>query len=306
MLATILYKTDAHLDCDRTNIREQIEDILEDLDNFEFKEFSNEENMFSMIHLALGKPIHGVTVCNIWENKNTLYEGYFIDITEDQLSVHDNINMNMFGSQLTAQHVTGNLVIVKKKLCYTVENNNVKTFTEPDSIYRTELIDMMESIFIKDGIVIDPCGTMNIYKYIMNPLEHIMLSDAQYADHYIYHEYEIYTHIMIIIADTREVNGTPNHIASFLAGKPVNGTVFVATYKKPDYNENPPYISLTLDRLKKILAIRQKSSSLTTGMSSTDKEYINFEKILELEYNKHSNKPSLLLSEITGTLLNLK
>lgn len=322
MKAAILYKTDDHVDCDRTNIREQIEDILDDPNNLQFKEYSDDTTMFSMIHEALGKPMVGVTACNIWENKNTIYAGYFIDITEliDHESVkdeseekmvqniqkfHKNIKLNMFGSQLSSQHVTGNFVIVKKKLSYVIDNNNIKTDTSHDTLTRNELIDVFESIFVKEGIAINPDGSMKSYRYIMNPMEHLMMTDPKYAEHYIYHEYEVYTHVMMVIVDTREITGSQNKIGSFLTGKPVNGTIFVATYKKPEYDENPPYVGLSIDRLKSILALRQRSTTLTTGMARSEREYVNFEKLLELENTKHADKPLLELNEISGELLNL-
>jgi hypothetical protein len=334
MKAAILYKTDEHLDCDRINIREQIEDILDDPNNFQLKDFSDETSMFELIHTMLDKPIVGVTACNIWENKNSLYAGYFIDITEiinknilsaDQTNktnletqnesedilkdkieqIHKNTKLNLFGSQVTSHHVTGNLVIIKKDLSYKIINNNIKTDTLPCSLSKTELVDVIENIFVKKGIAINVDGSMDYYQYIMNPLEHLMLSDPDYAKHYVYHEYEIYTHVLMIIADTREINTKINSIGSFLAGSPVNGTVFIAMYKKPEYNENPPYVSLMIEILNNILSIRRRSTSLTTGMSRSDREYINFEKLLELENIKHIDKPLLDISQITGPLLNL-
>jgi hypothetical protein len=319
--AAILYKTDDHIDCDRTNIREQIEDILDDPNNLEFKEYSDNDSLLNIIREALGKPNVGVTACNIWDNKNTLYYGYFIDIAEtlDYASLkndneekmgenirkaHENIKLNKFASQLSSQHVTGNFVIVKTKLSYTTIDNNVKTDPVHDTLDQNELVDIIESIFVKTGVIIKPDESMSTYKYIMNPLEHMILTDSDYAKHYVYHEYEIYTHVMIIIADTREINGTLNKIGTLLAGKPVNGIVFVALYKKPDYDENPPYASLSIDRLKEILGIRQRSPSFTTGMTRSEKEYVNFEKILELENTKYKDKPIIQLEKITGKLLN--
>jgi len=75
-------------------------------------------------------------------------------------------------------------------------------------------------------------------------------------------------------------------------------------YKKPEYNENPPYVGLSIDCLKNILSIRRRSTLLTTGMTRSDREYVNFEKLLELENIKHANKPSLNLTDITGDSLN--
>jgi hypothetical protein len=138
----------------------------------------------------------------------------------------------------------------------------------------------------------------------MNPIEHMMLSDPSYAQNYVYHEYEVYTYIMMIVADTRQVTGPLNHQATLLAGNPVNGDVYVAIYRKPEYNEDPPYMSLRLDVLCSILEIRKRSPTLTTGMQRSEREYVNFEKILELEIKKHESKPIRLATEIQGKLLN--
>jgi hypothetical protein len=131
------------------------------------------------------------------------------------------------------------------------------------------------------------------------------MTDKEYEKHYVYHEYEIYTHVMIIIVDVRTTN-TLNKIATYLAGRPVHGTVFIAMYRKPEYDEHPPYVSITQDILKQILSIRKKCTSLTTGVQRSDKEYINFEKLLELEINKHKELEDVDISKITGDSLNAK
>lgn len=322
MNAAILFMTNEHIDCDKTNIREQIEDILDDPSNFKMVEYTDNESMFMVIHNALSinentpsdtdKNTLGVTACNIWENINTLFEGYFIDIAEIENILPSNagakpttIKLNQFSSQVTSQHVTGALVIVKKKLEYLIAENNVKTTPIPCSFSYNELLDTLETIFIKNGIVIDTNGNCKSYKYIMNPIEHLILSDNDYLEKYVSHEYEVYTHVMIIFAEVGATDQKINEKASFLAGKPVHGTVHVALYKKPEYNENPPYISLSSQTLDTIYEIRRRSSSLTTGMEKSQNEYVNFEKLLDLENKKHGNKSPLKITEITGESLNI-
>lgn len=310
MKAAVLYKTDEYVDHNRTNIREQIEEILDDPNNFQLKEFNDDESMFHLIVNELGNPNVGVTASNIWENRDVVYAGYYIDYTELKDFSEDadpkgkRVDLNNFGSQVTSQHVTGNLVIVKKRLSYEVNDNNVKTNTLIDDLSRFDLLNMLEKVYVKEGVVISTDGDMRVYKYIVNPLEHLMLTDPDYAKNYVYHEYEIYTHVMIVIVDVREQNGTRNDTATLLCGKPVNGTVFVGMYRKPEYNEQPPYVGVSIQRLKDILKIRKKAASLTTGMQRSEKEYVNFDKILELEREKHSDKTSQIASEITGELLN--
>lgn len=307
MNAIVLYKTDFQIDCDKTNIREQINEFFDDSDNYDIKEFTNNESMFQLIYDALGSRKIGVTACNIRENRDFVYVGYFVDVaeildygTEEESEekilekikdTYTKAQLSTFGSQITAQHVTGNLIIIKNRLVYDINNNNVKTSMNPVTITLTELKDIIENTLVKDGIVIETDGKMCTYNYIMNPIEHLMLSEKDYKDNYVYHEYEVYTHVMLIVADTREINGTVNKTATMLAGKIVKGTVFVAMYKKPEYNENPLYVGISIEQLKKILEIRKRSVELTTGMSQSDKEYINFDKILELECSKHSTKP---------------
>lgn len=323
MKALILNLTDDRIDCDKLNIREQIEDIFDDPDIIQFKTFTDDESMFNLIHNVLGNKKVGVTACNIWECKNYLYAGYFIDMTDliDQEVVHDEneevvlqnvmnaqkkIKMNILGSQITSQHVASNLVIIKQQLTYEINGNNIKTNTKSIGIDATkEIINVLESIFLKKGVVIKTNGALHTFDYIMNPLEHQMLTDSDYASNYVYHEYEVYNHIMMIIADVRESNNILNETATLIAGKPVNGTVFVAIYRKPEYNENPPYVNLSMERFTNIMEIRQRSASLTTNFSNATNEYVNFDKLLELEMKKHANKQILLATEIQGELLNL-
>ncbi|VBB17989.1 hypothetical protein YASMINEVIRUS_452 [Yasminevirus sp. GU-2018] len=324
MRAVILNLTDDRIDCDKTNIREQIEDIFDDPNNYKECEFTDEQTMFAMIHKALGSPTVGVTACNLWEDKNIIYTGYYIDLTElinhsevmddDQekmekkiIEARKKIKMNSFASQISSQNVASNMVVIKQQLSYIVKENNVQTSMKGCSIGKlSELIDVLEKIFVKTGVVVSVDGSMQTYSYIMNPIEHLMLTDRDYEKNYVYHEYEVYTHVMMIVADTRQLGGKLNEVATHLAGKPVNGDVFVALYKKPEYDEHPPYASISIDTVKEIASIRRKAPSLTTGLNRSEKEYVNFEKILELERKKNSDKPDLVASEIKGELLNIK
>ena len=318
----ILQISDETVDCERTDIKDQLENILDDPDIFRCVDVASTDAMLECVNRIL-KPVVAVSLCNICDTIDTIYTGYFVDAS-DIIAVHEasiagnnagnmgdvaknkpKITFNRFASQITHQNVSGCLVIVKQSLEYQIQDNNVKTQTQLADLSQYETVSMLESVYIKHGVVVGVDGTMQTYKYITNPLEHVMLSDSHYAEHYVYHEYEVYTHVMMIIVDTRECNGVPNHIATWLAGRPVNGTVFVAMYKKPDYNETPPYATLSVKKLRHILEIRQKSVSLTTGMQRSEREYVNFEKLLELECVKHDAKPNVSLSDIHGELLNI-
>lgn len=305
MKLAILYKTDEYIDHNKVNIREQIEDLFEDTSNFELREYTDEKSMHEILKDVLKLDGIGLTMCNIWETHDTIYACYFIDSTEEKyINNTNNITFNHFGSQIALQNVTSHLIIVKLQVTYSIIDKNVKTNTVHDTITQYELVNVIENIFVKNGVIIDIDGNMSSYKYIVNPLEHLMLTDNKYNEHYIYHEYEIFTHIMVVIVDVRETNGTINKLGTLLCGKPVNGTIFIGLYRKPEFNENPPYIDLSIDRLKNILSIRQKDCTLTTNFVNSDREYINFDNLLKIKKNEYKTLKTINISNITGELLN--
>ena len=306
MKLAILYNTDGYIDHNKVNIREQIDDILFDHENFELKDYTDEKSLHLLLQDVL--KLNGIclTACNIWETLNVMYVGYFIDYTEAKHNNinTDNIKYNKFGSQITKQNVTSHLVIIKLKLSYYIANNNVKTNTTYDTIVQHDLLNILENVFVKKGVIIDVDEKMSYYKYIDNPLEHLILTDKNYDKNYVYHEYEIFTHIMVVIVDVREINGTINKLGSLLCGKPVKGKIFVGICHKPEFNENPPYDHLSIERLHNIINIRKKNSSLTTEFANSDREYINFDKLLELKVKEYTNLQNKDISDITGELLN--
>jgi hypothetical protein len=311
MKAVIIYNTQASINFDKTNIKEQFDDYFDDPDIFDMKEFKDPESMFALISKTLNHGNLGVTASNIWEDKNYIYEGYFIDVTEvinhgsENKSKNQKINMNILGSQITSQHVTSNLVIIKNKLSYEIKDNNIRTIKTPCDLTRLDLLDTLESLFIKTGLNVNIDGKIKPFKYIMNPLENEILSDKEYQKHYVIHEYEVYNHVIVIIADTREINGKLNTTASYIANCPVNGPVLIALYKKPEYDENPPYVSITSQKLNDILFIRQRSPASTPGLNKSNHEYVNFEKLIELEISKYKDKSVIPISNIKGELLNI-
>lgn len=313
--AAIFYITNEYVDYNKLNIRKQIEDIMEDPNNFQLKEFNTNEEMFKIIHDSMNDSNVCVSGYNIFETKNTIYVGYFISYDEyidhnksdsEQTKHAKNTTLNMFGTQITFNQVVSNLVIIKNNLEYTINGNNIITHSQADTITQYELIDIIEKIFIKNGIVVNIDESIDIYQYINNPFEHLILTDPEYEQHYIYHEYEVYTHVLIVIADVREKNGKINEKATLLCNKPIKGKVFVALYKKPNFNENPPYINLNIERFNNILNIRKISANLTEGTTNTEREYVNFDKLLQLENDKYKNTPTLKISQINGECLNNK
>ncbi len=274
-----------YVDYNKPNIKEQLDDILDD-DNFYLSKFTTPEEMYEIIHKELGSPTIAVTACNIWESKHLLYAGYFIDLSEYEETT--NKKVNMLGSQIVSHNVVGKLVVVKTKLSYEINNNNVKCVTETDNLTRYDFIKICESIYIKNGLSVKTDGSIADYSYIVNPLEHLILTDPKYEEHYRYHEFEFYNCVIKVILDIRSSSTTDvtNVPASFICGRIVKGDVFIAMYRKPEFNEHPPYISITKNILENIIKIRKLSENVGTNINKSDKEYINFEKLLELELNR--------------------
>jgi hypothetical protein len=318
MKGFVLFITDDIINPDNINIREQISDIFDDPNNLGEINFLNEEEMMTCISKTLNHT-KAMAVCNLWESRDILYTGYYIDAV-DLMNINETdekkieamrkkIKMNIFGSQLSNQNVASALVVIKNNLTYEIKDNNVKTISKPSSIESTnELIDVLTSVILKNGIVIKQDGSMQPYQYITNPLEHLILTVPNYENIYRYHEYEIYTHVLLIIVNTTiEPNkANLNKNATYLAGKPTYGDVFIGMYKKPDYNEALPYSSISIPILNKIINIRSKSTELTTNKTNAEHEYINFEKLLELEIDKHNNRPTINSDIIDGASLNIK
>jgi len=298
----VLKKTEEYVDHSKTNIREQIEDILDDAENLYFKNYSDEKNMMETIFEILNKPTVAVTATNIYETKDYMFVGYFIDASEYTV---DTNQFNYFSSQISSHQVVSDMIVVKKKLEYQIDRNNIKTISTPVNFTQYELANVFEKIFVKDGVTISVDGSMTTYQYIVNPLEHLMLTDNKYEEHYRYHEYEVYTRVMVCVVDIRENNGTINETASLLIGIPVKGSVHVGMYQKPEYKEDPPYVSVSPEIIQQILKVRRVSPTLTSGHSNSSKEYINFYNLLALESQKYTDTPSRNVKDMKEQPLNL-
>jgi len=290
----IINVIDTVINCDKLNIKEQIEEIIEDTDNVEYKSFDKEDTMLGIIHDCLGK---NITYCCLYDTLDNLYACYYVD----GIDIEDKNKFNNFGIQLTSQHITGKMIIVKNNLTYEIKNNNVKTNMIATTLNEYDLIDVIEKVFVKNGVVINVDGSMSLYTYVINPFEPLILSEPDYENKYVYHEYEIYNYVMTIIVKKEETE--PNILAMFLSGCKVNGKVYVSLYRKPTYNEKPPFISLDINRLNNIISIRKRNPSLTTNFNYSN-EYINFDKLIELELVKHNSIPFRNISDINGDLLN--
>lgn len=345
MKIAIIEKTDEHIDFNKHNIREQIEDIILDPSLLYYKDVNDQNDVHQIISSTLTK--HNadnntkISAVNIYETINVLIAAYFIDheqfinIPSNNDNVNDNdknmnknknntndvdnidikqiinktnkkgikIDLNEFGVQLTSHSVSNKMVLVKYKLRYKISgkhNNNVQTITDLCDLQHHELLNAIECIFNKTGIRLNENGDMEEYKYITNPLEPLIKIDNNFKQNYIYHEYEIYTRVIMIFVDKRNDNDNSsiNVNASMLCQIPIYGNAVVGMYKKPEYTESPPYVSLSLSRFKNILNIRKRGAHLTTGFEKNSINYVNYDKLISLELNKHSNKKIIPIDNI--------
>lgn len=288
----VIDKIDIYIDYYKIDIKEQIEEIILNqdichtikIDNTDNND--NNENLLKFIYNILDNPTIGVSMYNIYESKNYLYVGYYIDYYhyKDHSKIEDSelkIELNEFASQITSHQVISKFIIIKNEIKYnTTKEGKIKITTYPINLSLFELKGIIEKIYIKTGITVDD-DKINIFEYVSNPIEHIMLTEKDYEKNYIYYEYEIFIYMIKIFIDKRNEKSKINKKASLLCNEDIKGRAYFALYAKPTYNECPPYIYLNEWRFNKILDICNKSRSLFK-MDIVQNEYYNFDKILEL------------------------
>jgi len=299
----IIKLNDIKINSSKTNIKEQIEDIIYDDDIFKLHKVKSNQELQEYAHFTLN-PDKKLTVTqhNFYEKRDYFYSAFYVDYLdiEDKENVK---NINSFGSCIVSSVAVSDLYIVKNKLTYEIKENNVKTNFEYVDFEMYELIDVLTNLFHLDGVSINEDGEMKEYKYTENPM--ICLKNIQ---DYIYHEYEIYTKVLMVIVNTKENNNKLNEKATLIAGHPVRGSVYFALMNKAQSatEQYVPYFNLTIPMLNNILAIRSRDINITTNHTQSEYDYINFEKLLELDVEKHSSKTPKNATKIVGVLLNIK
>lgn len=319
MKAGVLRITDEVVDCDRTDILEQVRDILDDPENLILIEI-NDQNLNELIINTLMNSVPrellentdnadtkytiGASGIGLCETKNSIYVAYFISL-EDLLRKeridrddYESSNINRFGSQITSHNVASDVVIVKQRLSYDVSNKNIAASMSADSVTEYSLSQDLTTIFKHRALIVGAnndfeSATLVEYHYIQNPLENVILTDSDYESHYRYHEYEVYNHRITVFVDLRESHNDENLniVASHITGHKIYGKVLISLSGKPEFNSSAPYTDLTNDRLRLIAAIRSRSTDLTAEIGPSDKEYINFDKLLEIASITHSEIP---------------
>lgn len=331
MNIAIIKQTNKLIDYDKKNIREQISNLLNSIT--EFKKINNDVDVYEEFHKLTNRT--NCTGCNIADNKKYLYICNYVDFIElidygkieglkdgelvkELKNQYDKLPINNFGKQISSRKIVGDFIISKYELIYEVNNEtgNTKISTHISNIENIdELTDIIFKIFVKDGMIIKENGNIIPYQYVYSPYDPIV-NEQNFRDKYVSHEYEVYDRIMTLIANVKtndELNNinknTLNHKATLLANKPIYGDVYVSMCKKPESKEiEPPFMTLTIEQLNSIINIRGRSASLTVdfGNSMSDREYINFEKLLELSETRYYDKKMQIPIDIKGECLNLK
>lgn len=308
----VIRKTDDCVDYKMTNIRGQIEDILDDPNIYQelkLKSDTNqnmERNLLDFISKEImeksGKGKITLSSYKIIENKNNILVGYFIDKHEELYGKSekeieeiknnfDKKDLNSFGSQLTSTNTVSDLYLVKYSLKYTIDKKNIKTEKIMQSLQRHDLENSLFKVFVKTGYILNCDNTLSTYDYIEHPIEHLIITDKEWQKNYRIHEYEVYNRVIILIVDIREKN-TLNLNASCLSGIKTCGTAFVGMFEKSIDDENT-YVDTSKDIMERLIKIRGANKTRTENFSIVDNdEYINFENLVEQESLNLPNRTS--------------
>lgn len=339
MKAAIIKITDFAIDCDRSNILDQINDIVDDFDIFKWEEFQDNESLNLLVLQTLMNSIPkealekteknqnselkegsrlrynvGATVVNIYESLNYLYAAFYVSLEDilqkDTIDEEDykNAKINHFGSQICSANVASDLVIVRYDLMYEVQDLNIATNMNLTNLIQYTMIHDLVTIFQHRGLIVEPNGDTTEYYYIQNPLENVILTDSDYEKHYRFHDYEVFNHQLSVFVDIRcnSENSILNDTVSRITNSKVYGRALLSLSKRPEFTENPDFVDLTDERFESIAYLRSRSPDTTMAISKSDKTYVNLDKIFEVAKNRYSNMVVIPLDTLTIVLNNDK
>ncbi len=260
--------------------------------------------MKEVIHIDLCTYLHidqanpEITAMNMWEDKYTIFVAYFVEKNVKEL--------NELMSQMLSVPVASDVIICKMKLSYKIDGNNIACDMTPETLSIYEVNETVHNLFIKNGLIVEANGNIRSYRYITEPFEELMLNEPDYDKHYRYHEYEMFTNVIRVIVDTRsnEQTSSYNETISWLCGKRVYGTVYVGMYKKPEYNENPPFISLNSEIFDKIIKLKKISRDAGNDFTKPVNQYANFLFLVDIELDKCKNDVVSESNSIDSDVLN--
>lgn len=296
------------IDTDRTNISEQLADIIDDFevcirctcndDNDSMLEsvvkylkntspYSSHTNNIPEGEM-LDMPVERK---NIYENDGVILVAYYVPLTDylgvqvlDQSMVDDNKKyINTIGSSLVQSYSVSDVILVKYDIKYVVnvETKGIEIGMEPTTLTETSLKHYLTSLFVHTGLIVNVDGTFEEYTYTHDIFDSIMAVDPDYASKYRYHEYGIFNHKLHVIVDTtaNQSDNNFNLYASVLCGKRVYGNVHCSLTKQTEYGDSESYIDLTHDRLTNIHILKLNKYDFTI---SDDGAYVHFDTKLKV------------------------
>ena len=310
----LLKKCDIVIDHNRDNVLEQIEELFEDDEYCDQIQFGDCKDMFKRITDLLNDSQTNCVLAgiNLSETKDNLYVIHYIDTnqnTGNETDEHECIekkNINLLASQMAEEPVYGCAVICRMKIVYDLNGNNVATHVEPDTMLMRDFIESVGEKFIKRGVVMNIDGSMDSYKFVSTPMDPIIAQVADYDKFFRYHEYEFINMVLQVIVDTREERSEKNinNNASFICNQLVYGRSWISMYRKPYFNEHPPYITIDRNVLERIIRVRNQSPTIGTNVTVSPEHYINFYMMLDLENSRISTSAPRHIKTVIQKSLN--
>lgn len=292
----------------RSNIKNQIENIIDEICSFVSFDTNEKTNlyktMFSNLSLV-SKESPNVNLTPIVDTQNDMYIIAYVDLlqhTPPEQYVTFQPHFNTFCSQISNKNIIGTCAIAKLNIYYTFKDGTITMDTYPTNLDKYELIDVLCSLFVKQGIIAKASGEIVNYTYNNNdpfvPFLKDFNSDFKLID------IEIYNRLLRIVFNTKlsKTSAPLNENASFLCNKFVYGDVYCVLLNKPSYNDELEFTSLSNDIFNRIVQLKKKSEF--EGTQTASENYINFEISLHTALETYKSHPDRTLDMLDCVSLN--
>lgn len=294
------------------DVKNEITDIVADYCTFVSFDSSVKTNLYKAMFSTLSLVTQDspfVDVTTLVDTKDVLYVLAYVELPqctshEEYESYRD--KFNTFCSQISGHNIIGNCAIAKLHIGYVVKDNVITMDTYPTSIDKSELIDVLCSFFTKKGIIAKASNETIQYTFSNHPFEPLLSQSKDINKDFKVIDIELYNRLIRVIFDTRQTqNSAPlNENISFLCNKFVYGNVCVAMLKKPIFNEDIEFVSLSEDVFNSFIQLRKKSAEEGTMVQNSPDNYINFEISLHTALEKYKNDPDRTLQMLDKVSLN--
>lgn len=246
----VIHITQAYIDVNRgqKQIKEDIEELLEDEDNMTFHTMESDKEFIEKINEHI-KPSGGVVSGSQIFIGDKFYQAVFESVSN--VTKISSSKLNKLGTQFTDGVETDKAVIVFKNRILADDH------VEFESINMTDLMEILEDKFIKRGVFLKRDGTRSTYTYSQNHLDNLMYKyGEQYVlDNFQYDELELGD--MVFVVSSNKNATEKNTVMTKIVGKDVNGDVYCSLYRKNDHTGAGSYISFNNEILDKIMFILQ-------------------------------------------------